>query len=62
MDVQRGILATGECLLCTEHNKVVKLIRKEDRMRTIKPEPQRVSSEAGDGEIALMSHCATANL
>lgn len=31
-------------------------------MRTIKPEPKRVSSESGDGAIALMSHCATANL
>lgn len=49
-----GILATGECLLCAEHNKVVTQIRKEDRMRAIKPEPQRVCLESG--EIALMSH------
>lgn len=59
VDVHSGILATGECLLCAEHNKVVKQIRKENRMRTIKPEPQRACFESG--EIALMSHRETAN-
>lgn len=42
-----GILATGECLHCAEDNKVVTQIRKEDRMRSMKPEPQRGWLESG---------------